>query len=210
MWKYDGLTYPDIGEEMLKHKTLGKILRAELKASMFEENYLFLDALRNGTRLHDIYDTYLASGSPQEINISSATMGPMRAAAEMGDFSSPIWIKKLKTARSEINLLIKANLEPRDLTKNTAFKAYHKSRKWQNKGSLIKKYQLSKEVKKVAEFLNLDTSDKTYEAIAEAAAALHYEPKGAQKPITILVNASDKKLNSNSIKNAILKSFGKL
>ena len=210
MWKYDGQTYPDTGEDMLKHKVLGKILRAELKAKRFEENYLFLDALRAGTKLSVIYATFLASGSSQEINISAATMNPMRDAAKMGDFSSPIWIKQLKKARSEISQLINVNFTPNDMMKSKAFTAYHKSLKWQNKASLIKKYKLSKEAKKVAEFLNLDTSDKTMEAIAEAAAALHYQPTGAQKPITYLTTASKKKHNSSSITNAIMKSFGRV
>lgn len=209
MWKYDGLTYPEVGMDMLKHKTLGNILRMELKLRQASENYLFLDALGK-VETKKLYGLFIDPDAKTSVNISGAMRKPMVLAAELGDFSSPIWTKSLKIVKAEVLRMLSGNVSNEELLKNRNFMAYHKSRKWQNKGSLIRQYKLSKETKITAHMLKLDLTDATYEAIGEAALALQYEPKAALKPITILVKSSKKKHNAASIKSAIQKNFSKV
>ncbi|WP_299611500.1 hypothetical protein [uncultured Tateyamaria sp.] len=208
MWKYDGLTYPDVGVEMLKHKKLGPILRAHMKAQLMAENYLFIDAMGANMKTKTIYDRFIDSSSAEAVNISHTMREPMIRAAEIGDFSSPIWVKSLKPVYREVNKLIATNIFPSTLVKNKAFRAYHNSRKWKNKANLINKYKLRKETKKVAKILDMELTADNFEIIAEAAAALEYEPKSALKPITLIANSSKKKQSANSVKAAIRKSFG--
>lgn len=207
MWKYDGLTYPDIGAEMLKHKRLGPILRAHMKGALMYENYLFLDALAAGVEINPLYRNFIATDARYRINVSGDIINPMIDAAKMGDFSSPIWDKSLRAAKFSVNYLIEVNVPPVALLKNTAFMAYHKSRKWKNKGSLIKKYKLSQETKKVAKILDMELTEDNYQTIAKAAVALQYEPKSDLKEITAIANSSKKKKSASSVKSAIMKAF---
>ena len=193
MWSYDGLKYPNIGPEMLKHKTLGPILRAELKLKGMDELYLFLDAIVARKPVKAIYTEFIDDTGRHPLNISFSMRDQMKPAADMGDFSSPAWANYLKDVLKEVMKLLKGNYTTSELLKNKAFMAYHKSRKWQNKGSLIRLYKKRKETKKVADFLKIDDKDLTFDLICEAAAALQYEPKSALKPIKDIAKKTKKK-----------------
>jgi hypothetical protein len=66
------------------------------------ENVLFMEALKNGTDAKTIYETFLAKGAPQEINISGAARNKLIALAAKGDYGS----MDFEEARRENNLTL--------------------------------------------------------------------------------------------------------
>lgn len=193
-FKIDGLTYPDIGDDMLRHKTYGPILRSVMRADMQQENYLFLDAVAKGEKYSALFHGFIdAKKAKNMINIASAVRDPMQTAGDMGNFyDKKIWKKGITAARSEINRLVNANITSEILLANTAFRAHHNARMWKNRVNVFKSSKTKSEMKKVKKFLGDTQEPIPMEALNEAYAALKYKPKEVKKAIQGVAKASGK------------------
>ena len=95
-FKIGGLSYPDVGTNMLKDKTLGPILRSVMRVNMQQENYMFLDAVAKGESYSNLYNGFIdGKKAKRMINIGSATRRPMDQAGAMGNFyDKKLWKKR--------------------------------------------------------------------------------------------------------------------
>jgi len=129
-FKIDGLSYPDVGSEMLKHKKLGPILRAVMRANMQQDSYLFLDAVAKRENYSNLYKGFIDGAKAKNmINISNKVRSPMDEAGRMGNFyDKKLWKKGIEAALSEINDLVGGNIGEKELMLNKAFRAHHYGR----------------------------------------------------------------------------------
>lgn len=193
-FKIDGLTYPDVGSDMLAHKTLGPILRSVMKAHAHKENYLFLDAVAKGEKPSNLFKGFIDQKKAKYgINISGSLRQPMQDAGDMGNFyDKKLWKDGIKAAVAEVNRLVALNITEQKLLENKAFRAHHQARMWKNRANLYKKWRKMQEMKKVRKFLG-DTNDAEFHSqIAEAYAALKYKPKASKQPLAKIASAAGK------------------
>ena len=206
-FKVDGLSYPDVGSEMLKNKKLGPILRAVLRSNMQQENYLFLDAVAKREGYSNLYKGFIDGAKAKNmINISNKVRSPMDEAGRMGNFyDKKIWKKGIDSAVGEINNLVSSNVGEKELMQNKAFRAHHYGRMWYNRANFYKKWKKTKEMKKVEKFLGVTGDTMTQNALAEAYAALKYNPKASKKALDAVATASGNK--PRDVKSQITKVF---
>ncbi len=193
-FKIDGLTYPNVGSDMLAHKTLGPILRSVMRAHSHQENYMFLDAVAKGEKPSNLFKGFIDQKKAKYmINLSSSVRKPMQDAGDMGNFyDKKLWKTGIKAAAAEINGLVDSNVSPKVLMENTAFRAHHHARMWKNRANLYKKWKKMQEMKKVFKFLG-DTQDaEFYSQVSEAYAALKYKPKASKRPLDKIASAAGK------------------
>lgn len=192
--KIDGLSYPKVGREWLKHKTLGPILRAVLRAQMRQDSSLFLDAVLKGENYSNLYKGFIdGTKAKYMVNISSAVRAPMDQAGKMGNFyDKKIWKKGIAAAVSEIENLMQANVAEKELKANKAFRAHHYGRMWYNRANFYKKWQKGKEMTKIKKFLGDTDGMVPLGQLNELYAALKYNPKASKKSLDAVATASGK------------------
>jgi len=178
---------------MLKHKTLGPILRSVIRVDMCQENYLFLDAVAKREKLSSLYNAFISTNGRHSINISDSIRRPMVDAGEMGNFyDKKIWKKGIASAVTEINILLRNNITIDKLRANKAFRAHHNARIWYNRKNFYKQWKKTKEMKKVEKFLGATKDNMKMEDLYDAYAALKYNPKASNKTLKTVANAIGK------------------
>lgn len=192
-FKIDGLSYPDVGEDMLKHKTLGPILRSVMRVDMCQENYLFLDAVAKREKLSSLYNGFISTNAKYCINLGANTRKSMVDAGEMGNFyDKKIWKKGIASAVGEINSLMESNITLDKLMANKAFRAHHNARIWYNRKNFYKQWKKTKEMKKVEKFLGATKDNMKMDDLYDAYAALKYNPKASNKSLKTVASAVGK------------------
>lgn len=193
-FKIGGLSYPDVGTNMLKDKTLGPILRSVMRVNMQQENYMFLDAVAKGESYSNLYNGFIdGKKAKRMINIGSATRRPMDQAGAMGNFyDKKLWKKGIEQAVADIETLVQNNITEKELMANKAFRAHHHGRIWYNRKNFYKQWKKQKEMKKVEKFLGATDKVMKTKDLYDAYAALKYNPKASKKPLQAVATAIGK------------------
>lgn len=121
MLKVGAQTYPDTIPTILDDDVFVKVFFQHLKAESAMENLLFL---LTGFNPRLIYSSFIAPGSPQEINLSYAQRSPMVELAAAEDWDNAAWVDHLDVATAEILRLVGSDNLPR-FWKSDAFWAHH-------------------------------------------------------------------------------------
>lgn len=114
-----GLTAKELFKEIYRDPTLHNLLRAHMQAELNDEALLFLQEVDAWKLLKDgrqrtarfIYDTYLRTGSPNEVNISSAHAEAVMLRCEKGNVNEDVFNECV----DEIKGLIVVDVLPRFL-----------------------------------------------------------------------------------------------
>ncbi len=159
--KIGNVSYPDRVDGILKDKELGRAFWDFVKRNRALEN-LKMIALVGVASNEIIWERHIASGAPDQINISSALLNKAKALADAKDWKHKDWKGIVKDCEAECRMLLQSNYVAMFLNiKVPEFVKVHRERAEQ---------QLKGSPSKVAKLLGISDL-KTLKALMVAAAA---------------------------------------
>lgn len=125
MPKYDNITYPEGGIDILNDSTLGPMFRKFLNNKMADENYRFLDAAARKMDPKKHYPIFFDDRGRYSINVAGPVKQKAAKLAEANNWKPAVWKSLYTESRNTIDLLLQQNFQLEFYKTWPEFRAHH-------------------------------------------------------------------------------------